>query len=425
MATATQTQALDPVKPERYPRRILIAVTGLTPQVLTEALYYLAVVRQPAFVPTEIHLLTTAEGAKQADLSLLDGPDAEFHKLRREYAIEQVKFPRDNIHVARGSSGIPLKDINSEEDNLHVGDLITTEIARLAAFDDAALHVSIAGGRKTMGYLAGQALSLLGRPQDRLSHVLVSPFFENHEKFFYPPKTPVRLSRKDAATGKTLWESTANAEVRLAEIPFLRLREVVPAPVVQQASAFKTLIEKTQQSLSSPVVDFDISQGLVRCGGYGVPLDERHLAFYLSLAERAADGGGIARAATDDECEHYLDAYTRCVRGGVEQSKVGIEHDAPRKLREKWFAAPGTSTAKPRGIADAISETARTMLQKNRVAHFGEIPTHINDELVATLGPWLARRYEVRSGGPKGATYYRLPEDLKVSIVNRGPRREL
>ena len=32
------------------------------------------------------------------------------------------------------------------------------------------MHVSIAGGRKTRGFLAGYTLSLLGRPQDRLSH---------------------------------------------------------------------------------------------------------------------------------------------------------------------------------------------------------------------------------------------------------------
>ncbi|MBP6582128.1 MAG: hypothetical protein KA204_01445, partial [Chromatiaceae bacterium] len=47
-----------------FPRRILLAVTGLTPQVVTETLYALAMERQPPFIPTEIHLLTTAEGAE-------------------------------------------------------------------------------------------------------------------------------------------------------------------------------------------------------------------------------------------------------------------------------------------------------------------------------------------------------------------------
>ena len=38
--------------PAAYGRRILVAVTGLSPQVVTETLYALAVLQQPAFVPT-------------------------------------------------------------------------------------------------------------------------------------------------------------------------------------------------------------------------------------------------------------------------------------------------------------------------------------------------------------------------------------
>ncbi len=43
-----------------YPRRILLAVTGLTPQVVTETLYALACRPQTPWVPDEIHLVTTA-----------------------------------------------------------------------------------------------------------------------------------------------------------------------------------------------------------------------------------------------------------------------------------------------------------------------------------------------------------------------------
>jgi CRISPR-associated protein (TIGR02584 family) len=50
------------------------------------------------------------------------------------------------------------------------------------------LHVSIAGGRKTMGFYAGYALSLYGRAQDRMSHVLVDEKFEKGINFYYPSK---------------------------------------------------------------------------------------------------------------------------------------------------------------------------------------------------------------------------------------------
>ena len=55
-----------PMTPDPFPRRILLVVTGLTPQVVTETVYALAVVANPPWLPTELHLLTTREGAAVA-----------------------------------------------------------------------------------------------------------------------------------------------------------------------------------------------------------------------------------------------------------------------------------------------------------------------------------------------------------------------
>jgi hypothetical protein len=66
--------------PEAYPRRVLLAVTGLTPQVVTETLYGLAVARDRAFVPTEILLITTLKGEVNARLSLLSEDPGWFHR---------------------------------------------------------------------------------------------------------------------------------------------------------------------------------------------------------------------------------------------------------------------------------------------------------------------------------------------------------
>jgi hypothetical protein len=48
---------------------VLLAVTGLSPQVVTETVYALWR-RDPELVPTEIHLITTARGAEHARLNL-------------------------------------------------------------------------------------------------------------------------------------------------------------------------------------------------------------------------------------------------------------------------------------------------------------------------------------------------------------------
>jgi CRISPR-associated protein (TIGR02584 family) len=43
-------------------RNLLVAVAGLTPQVITETLYYLTVHHHPPVAISEIHVLTTLQG---------------------------------------------------------------------------------------------------------------------------------------------------------------------------------------------------------------------------------------------------------------------------------------------------------------------------------------------------------------------------
>lgn len=50
--------------PENYPRRVLLAATGMSPQILTETCYSIAVAATPTFIPTKIHLLTTERGKR-------------------------------------------------------------------------------------------------------------------------------------------------------------------------------------------------------------------------------------------------------------------------------------------------------------------------------------------------------------------------
>ncbi len=69
--------------PTAYSRRILLAVTGLSPQIVTETLYALA--RDGGFVPGEIHLLTTQEGARLAKAALPHLDSNQFHALLADY----------------------------------------------------------------------------------------------------------------------------------------------------------------------------------------------------------------------------------------------------------------------------------------------------------------------------------------------------
>jgi hypothetical protein len=130
-------------QPHTYPRRILVAVSGLSPQILTETLYGLAVANQPAFIPTEIHLITTVEGANRAQLNLLHPKDGHFGPLCDEYQLGHIEFSDQHIHIIKDTDGTPLDDIRTPQQNAAAADFITETIRTLTEDEQAALHVSV------------------------------------------------------------------------------------------------------------------------------------------------------------------------------------------------------------------------------------------------------------------------------------------
>jgi CRISPR-associated protein (TIGR02584 family) len=86
--------------------RILLAVTGLTPQVVTETLH--ALMREgPNALPHEVHILNTAEGAERARLALLSDQPGWFHRLVVDYGLPPIEFDPLHIHVLHDAAGQP------------------------------------------------------------------------------------------------------------------------------------------------------------------------------------------------------------------------------------------------------------------------------------------------------------------------------
>ncbi|MBN8454031.1 CRISPR-associated ring nuclease Csm6 [Accumulibacter sp.] len=272
--------------PGDYPRRVLVAVTGLSPQIVTETLYALAIAAEGTpFVPTEIHLITTRSGAEKARLALLSDDPGWFHQLCHDYELPPIRFAADTIHVLRDGDGGALEDIRSLDDNRHAADGITELVRAFTADPDCALHVSIAGGRKTMGFFLGYALSLYGRPQDRLSHVLVSEPFESSGGFYYP--TP--FSRVLELPGGRLVD-TANALITLAELPFVSLRHGLPEALLTGHASYNQTVEAARQALAPPELQLDLAARRVRAAGKVFALPPAELALLSVFARRALRG---------------------------------------------------------------------------------------------------------------------------------------
>ncbi len=226
-------------------RTVLVALAGLTPQVITETLYALWL---EGDVPAEVHVLTTLPGRQKVRETLLDPHTGAFYRFCREYGIDHrsVRFDPDTVHVITDGEGRPIEDLRTAGENAATADQIAAFIRRWADDPGVRVHASLAGGRKTMTFYLGYALSLFGREQDRLTHVLVSEDFENHPEFFYPPREPVELRTR---AGKRV--STAEVRIDLVDIPFVRLRHLLPEPALR--GGFAQVVARAQQELAACV----------------------------------------------------------------------------------------------------------------------------------------------------------------------------
>lgn len=314
---------------------LLLAVTGLTPQVVTETLY--ALHSQGGEMPVAIHILTTAEGYQRAKLTLInDGWLARFY---RDYSLPHAEFSERHIHVLQRSDGEPLSDIRSQSDNQAMADGITEWIRNFTADPNIALHVSIAGGRKTMGFYAGYALSLYGRDQDRLSHVLVAADYESHPQFYYPTPYSQVIYGNDPSR-KPL--DTQQAEVMLADIPFVRLRHGLDHALLTGKTSFSQSVASAQLALGSAHLTLNLEQRQLIAHGRAIKLAPADFAFYLWLLWRHANEFEAPQCPSDgapdrEFASQFLQQYRRIngELGGADRTIAALQDGMSKTFFEQ------------------------------------------------------------------------------------------
>lgn len=286
-----------------YSKRILVVVTGMTPQVVTETLFALV---QEGRVPTDIILVTTSLGAKVAEKALLDTRDGQFHAFCRDERLDSaIHFDASSIRVICDVNGEPLDDIRTPSDNQCAANAITSLIQRFCKDDDAQVWVSIAGGRKTMSFFAGYALSLFGRGQDALMHVLVSAPFESQPSFFYPTQS---LKEWVGPNGQQF--VAKKAQVTLADIPFVRLRAGTSEALMKGDTSYSEAVTRAQALIDTPLqLVFHGRTGRVTVGSETIQMPPSIYATYLWMAKRRVEGLLPCRPGVDVEVEEFLSVY--------------------------------------------------------------------------------------------------------------------
>jgi hypothetical protein len=276
-----------------------------------------------------------------------------------------------NIHVIADHNGKLMDDIRNPEQNEAAADFITRIVSKLTQDPDTALHVSIAGGRKTMGYYLGYALSLFGRDQDRLSHVLVSEGYEGHPDFYYPSKKSRVIYTRD---NRPL--DTREAKISLAEIPFVRLRNDIPENLLKGTAGFLEAINLARKAEYPPELIVDAAAKKLSAHGIVYTLPDILFAFYCWVIKQTVEQQKILyrpddRKANADYARQFMEEY-RNISGEM------------RDTDKTW-----------QGLKYGMDSN-----------FFAEKITRINKELERALGKRLASLYKIQSSGPRGAMQY-------------------
>lgn len=333
------------LEPHQYPRRILVVVIGMSPQIVTETLYKLAVSQEPAFVPDEVHIITTLEGADSAKLALL-GVKYEggwFNTFCDDFNFNSISFNESHIHVIGDTEGQFINDAESSRHNRMAADFITETIRNFASDENTALHVSLAGGRKTMSYYAGYALSLYGRLQDRLSHVLVNPPFINNPDFYYPRPEAQRL----LIEGK--YYSTDEARIVLSDIPYVRMRYQLPNELLVGDVSFHEAVDVIQKFTQAESMELNVQERKVILNGKMKlnlgPIDTALLHWFC---DRALNGEKPLILDEDAFMPDFLVYYAQAVgkNSGHYDNVKDISDEGDIQPQKEWFWRRNSKLAK-------------------------------------------------------------------------------
>lgn len=223
----------------------LLIIAGLSPQVVTEALYLLTVRENRAV--KEIKIFTTPEGKKVAESVLLLQAENPLMDLCRSYGLNQndIRFKSDDIIPVWQEGAIDEESLQAAAANQMMKCL-----SKWTADGEPPLAVCVAGGRKNMGILFVQVFALLARQEDRIFHLVVSSEFQHLPEFFFPPPAPTVINTYKKGGGMAFL-NTKDAFLVNVEIPVIRLRPLTNNTIRKGLIDFAGSHQKVQRVLEN------------------------------------------------------------------------------------------------------------------------------------------------------------------------------
>lgn len=291
---------------------VLLAVTGMSPAVLTETVWALAHEPEPV-IPHRIIAVTTVSGRSELERQLFQPSPrlgvAPWDALRAALAAAahdltgRLRFgtTADDLRVITATDNVTgrsreLADLRTPEDNEATADFLLEQVRTLVENPDNRLIASLAGGRKTMGALLYACLTLLGRDTDRLTHVLVNEPYDQLRDFWFPGQ-----SSGDLLDSVGVPHPPGAARVQLADVPFVPLRNLFRRELGRSAGRFNALVaacgDQVRRHLGEDIrLVIRRSRTEIEVNGTRLRLAPREHVVLVFLAARAKAGAPILGA---------------------------------------------------------------------------------------------------------------------------------
>ena len=274
---------------------VLVVGMGTSPAVMTETVWALAHQSEPV-VPDEIVVITTKSGKDALRTAIMSGAPSVWNRLKAALAKEKVAidgklvFGDTSFRVIPDADGNEVSDLRTGADNLRAANFMLGELRKYTADSATTVLCSIAGGRKTMSALLFSCMSLLGREEDKVYHVLIPPEYEcgMNPPFFFPEKgVKHELLSRGQPTGKRV--SSSKIGIELFEVPFVRMRGWYQDKFKSEPPSYKSLISKVQSvappAVVYPEIEIDAWNGWVKVDGKTVAMSKTCFATLFLLAK--------------------------------------------------------------------------------------------------------------------------------------------
>ena len=331
-------------------RIVLVAGMGTSPAVLTETVWALVHQEKP-IVPDEVVVITTKSGKDALRAAVMSGAPSVWERLKAALRKEKIAidgklvFGDTSIRVIPDEKGDEADDLRNGEDNMRAADFMLHELRAYTDESDTTVLCSIAGGRKTMSALLFSCMSLLGREQDKVYHVLIPPEYDGHNLkplFYFPQKGKLHeVFSRGVSTGKKVL--SLKVSIELFEVPFVRMRGWYEEKFnKKQMPGYKTLVDWMQSTLpaaeSYPDILIDAYQGSVKVDGHDVSLSNNELAVLILAAngcprEKMTQCLIAASMSESDTWCKWLDDFKMNNRMGNAKTVKGVLSRVANELR--------------------------------------------------------------------------------------------